>query len=561
MISFSRATQLTGFVLSKPIRTEEKAMKITWKFSGCGMPPALRILGWVSLLLPAMMIVGLRPAETQAPKRGGRVVIVSAQEPRTLMPHMDLLTLSREVQRLTFDGLLTIDEKGEYVPRLAAEVPSVENGGVSTDARTYTFKLRRGVKWQDGAPFTSADVEFTWKVIIDPKLPVPSRVVWADVSRVELPDPYTVRFHFDKPNLVFLGTVASDRGYIVPKHLLEGKDIANSEFNRKPVGTGPFVVKEWVSGSHVQLGRNPDYWEAGKPTLDEVLVRIIPGTAAQRAALQRQEADLLLHVPTADVAFVKGLADYQLVPAPSYAWWHFWLNNEDPILQDRRVRQALTHAVDKAAITSSVMAGLVSPLHAVLPPAHWAHNPSVRAYAYDPARAAQLLEEAGWKVGSGGIRQKDGRPLTLEILNIAGEAERLQIVQIVQAGWRQLGVDARIRNIDGPAFPPTMSKGEFQVAYGWFGEEQEPVFTLWLGTNWQRYKNEQGMGLLRQALTTPGRAKRIEMVRAFQAQAAEDAATLPLAPRVLLNAASKHLKGYAPSVAGSLWNVADWSKE
>ena len=536
-------------------------MRIAWNSPGRWTLPATCILRWVSILLLAMMIVGPGPADAQAPKKGGRVVIVSAQEPRTLMPHMDLLTLSREVQRLTFDGLLTIDEKGEYVPRLAAEVPTVENGGVSADARTYTFKLRRGVKWQDGTPFTSADVEFTWKVITDPKLPVPSRVVWADVSRVELPDAHTVRFHFDKPNLVFLGTVASDRGYIVPKHLLEGKDIANSEFNRKPVGTGPFVVKEWVSGSHVQLSRNPDYWEAGKPSLDEVLVRIIPGTAAQRAVLQRQEADLLLHVPTADVAFVKGLADYHLVAAPSYAWWHFWLNNEDPILQDRRVRQALTLGLDKAAITSSVMAGLVSPLHAVLPPAHWTHNPSVRVYAFDPARAAQLLEEAGWKAGPGGIRQKDGRPLALEALNIAGEAERLQVVQIVQAGWRQLGIDAKIRNIDGPAFPPTMSKGEFQVAYGWFGEEQEPVFNLWLGTNWQRYKNDQGLDLLRQTLTTPSRAKRIELVRAFQGQAAEDVPTLPLAPRVLLNAVGKRLKGYAPSVAGSLWNAADWSKE
>lgn len=135
-------------------------------------------------LLVAAGLAAPAPADAQTPKRGGRAVMVSAQEPRTLLPHFDLLTLSREVQRLTFDGLLTIDDKGEYVPRLAAEVPTVENGGVSADGRTYTFRLRRGVKWQDGAPFTSADVEFTWKVITDPKLPVPSRVVWADVSRV-----------------------------------------------------------------------------------------------------------------------------------------------------------------------------------------------------------------------------------------------------------------------------------------------------------------------------------------------------------------------------------------
>lgn len=512
-------------------------------------------------LLAAAALVGVGAGEAQAPKRGGRVTIVSPQEPRTLLPHFDLLTLSREVQRLVFDGLLALDDKGQYVARLAAEVPTVDNGGVSADGRTYTFRLRRGVKWQDGTPFTGADIEFTWKVITDPKLPIPSRVVWQDVTRVEVPDPHTVRFHFAKPNLAFLGTVAGDRGYILPRHLLDGKDLVASELNRKPLGTGPFLAKEWVSASHVHLVRNPDYWEAGRPHLDEILVRIIPGTAGQRAALQRGEADLQLHVPTADVAFVRSLPDYQVVAAPSYAWWHFWLNNEDPILRDRLVRQALAHGLDRAGIASSVMAGLVQPLHAALPPAHWAHNPQVRVYAHDPARAGQLLDEAGWKVGPGGIRQKEGRPLALEILNIAGEAERLQVVQVVQAGWRQLGIDAKIRTIDAPAFPPTMGKGEFQVAYGWFGEEPEPVFNLWLGANWQRYRNEPALEMLRQALATPGRPKRLELARAFQAQVAEDVPTLPLAPRVLLNAASRRLRGYAPSPAGSLWNAADWWRE
>jgi peptide/nickel transport system substrate-binding protein len=499
-------------------------------------------------------------AEAQA-RPGGRVVVVSPQEPKTLLPHLDLLTLSREVQRLVFDGLLTLDDKGEYVPRLAAEVPTVENGGVSADARSYTFKLRRDVKWQDGAPFTAADVEFTWKMITDPKLPVPSRVVWQDVARVETPDPHTVRVHFAKPTVAFLGTVASDRGYIVPRHLLEGKDIAASEWNRKPVGTGPFGVKEWVAGSHVLLARHAGYWEAGKPRLDEILVRIVPGTAGQRALLQRGEADLQLHVPTADAAFVRGLADYRLVSAPIYAWWHFWLNTEDPILRDRAVRQALAHGIDKAAITATVMGGLVQPLHAALPPAHWAHNPGVKVHGHDPARARALLDEAGWKPGAGGIREKEGRPLSVEILNIAGEAERLQVVQLVQAGWRQLGIDAKIRTIDAPAFPPTMAKGEFQVAYGWFGEEPEPVFTLWLGTNWQRYRTEAALDLLRQATATASRAKRLELIRAFQAQAAEDLPTLPLAPRVLLNAAATRLRGYAPSPVGSLWNAAEWSRE
>jgi peptide/nickel transport system substrate-binding protein len=499
--------------------------------------------------------------EAQAPRKGGRVTILSPQEPKTLLPHFDLLTLSREVQRLVFDGLLTLGDKGEYVPRLAVEVPTPENGGISADGRTYTFRLRRGVKWQDGAPFTAADVQFTWKVITDPKLPIPSRVVWSDIQQVEAPDPHTVRIVLGKPNMALLGTLASDRGYVLPKHLLEGADLVAGEFNRKPVGTGPFLLREWLAGSHIRAVRNPGYWEADRPHLDEVLVRVVPGTAGQRAALQRGEADLQLHLTTADAPAVRALADYRLVTAPTYAWWQFWLNNEDPILRDRHIRQALAHGLDRTAITATVMGGLVQPLHATLPPAHWAHHPGVRAYPFDQDRARQLLEEAGWKPGAGGVRQKGGQPLALEILNISGEAERLQVVQLAQANWRQLGMDVRIRAIDAPAFPPAMGKGEFQLAYGWFGEEQEPVFALWLGTNWQRYRNEQALDLLRQAATSVQRPRRLELIRAFQAQVAEDVPTLPLAPRVLLNAAHRKLHGYEPSPAGSLWNVAEWWRE
>jgi peptide/nickel transport system substrate-binding protein len=526
-------------------------------------------LALAAVLLAALLAALLPPgggppaARAQAPRQGGRVTILSPQEPRTLLPHLDLLTLSHEVQQLVFEGLLTLDARGQYVARLAAEVPTVENGGVSADGRVYTFRLRPDVRWQDGTPFTAADVEFTWKMITDPKVPAPSRAVWADVSRVETPDPRTVRFHFAKPTVAFLGTVASERGLIVPRHLLEGKDVATSELGRRPVGTGPFAVKEWVAGSHVLLGRHQGYREAGKPRLDEVLVRILPATAGQRAALQRGEADLALHVATADVAFVRGLADYRLVAAPSYAWWHFWLNNDDPALRELPVRQALSHGLDRAAITGTVMAGLVQPLHAALPFAHWAHHPGVRTYAFDPGRAGALLDEAGWTPGPGGIRQKAGRPLALEILNIAGEAERAQVVQLAQAGWKAIGIDARIRTIDAPAFPPTMAKGEFQVAYGWFGEAHEPFFNLWLGTNWQRYRNEAALDLLRQATQTAAHGRRLELIRAFQEKAAEDVPTLPLAPRVLVNAASKRLAGYAPSPAsaGSTWNAADWARE
>lgn len=493
-----------------------------------------------------------------ADRPGGRVVIGSPQEPGTLLAHFDLLTLTHEVQHLIYDCLFTLDASGAYIPRLAAEVPTLENGGISPDGRTYTIPLRQGVKWHDGQPFTADDVVFTWQVVNDPDLPIPSRVIWEDIESIEVVDPYTIKVNFPQTNVGFLAAASTDSCYILPRHLLEGTDIANSPLHRQPVGTGPFKVEEWAAGSHIRLTASPHYWEEGKPYLDEVVFRVIPSTEGQRAALQRGDIDLALHLTAAELPFVESLPGYQVVSQPTYAKWLFWLNNADPIVGDLAVRRALAHGLDKAAITETVMRGVTEPLHAVFPASHWAHNPDVRVYEYDPERAVAILEEAGWRRGSDGIFARDGQRLRIEIVNIAGEAERLRVVQVAQALWRSIGIDAQIREIDAASFPPTMASGNYQVAYGWFGERHEPVFGLWLGGNWQRYNNQEALDLLRRAPTVVDAQERGGLIRRFQAYAAEDVAILPLASRTILNAVSTRLQGYQPGLAGSLWNAADW---
>ena len=206
------------------------------------------------------------------------------------------------------------------------------------------------------------------------------------------------------------------------------------------------------------------------------------------------------------------------------------------------------------------MGNVVEPQDAVLPPSHWAHNPEVTAYTYDPDRAAALLEQAGWQLGTDGIRSKDGQALRLEILNIAGQAERLQVVQSVQALWRAIGVDVSIREIDAASFPPTMAGGEYQVAYGFFGETQEPSWSLWLGTNWQNYTNEEAFGLLRQTASTLDIEERRQLILRFQEIIADDAVLIPLAPRPLLNVVHERLTGHSPTLTGTLWNVESWDK-
>ncbi|MDZ7799344.1 MAG: peptide ABC transporter substrate-binding protein [Trueperaceae bacterium] len=495
-------------------------------------------------------------AAAQAPSRA---TVLSPQEPATLMPHFDLLTLTHEVQNLVFDCLYTIGADGDYRPQLATEVPTLANGGISEDGTTYTVRLRDDVRWHDGEPFTSADVRYTWQVITDPDLPVPSRAVWEDITEIETPDPHTAVVHFGDTNVAFLGAASSDACFMMPEHRLAGADLTAGPFNRAPVGTGPFTLAEWESGAFARLEAHQDYF-AGAPELDEIVVRFATGSGATRTALQRGEAELALHIGAADLSFAQRLDGYEVAQAPDHAWWQFWIDNQDPILSDVRVRRALAHGLDKQLITDTVFAGVVEPQHAIFPRSHWAHADDVRRYAYDPDAARALLEEAGWTHDAPGeIRTRDGEPLRIEILNIAGQADRRQVVQIAQDLWRDVGIDARIREIDGASFPPTMGAGDFQLAYGWFGESQEPVFSLWLGTNWQNYANEEALDLLREVSGLVDREDRAENIREFQRTVAEEAVMLPLAPRPLLNVVSDRLEGVDPTLSGSLWNAHRWT--
>ena len=488
-----------------------------------------------------------------------RATVLSPQEPATLMPHFDLLTLTHEVQHLIFDCLFVVGPDGDYLPQLATEVPTLANGGVSEDGSTYTIRLRDDVQWHDGEPLTSEDVRFTWQVITDEELPIPSRAVWEQVESVETPDDRTAVIRFADTNVNFLGRAASDACFVLPSHLLAGADLNDHGFHRAPVGTGPYTLEQWSAGAFARLEANDAYFD-GAPSIDEIVVQFTGGSQATRTALQRGEAELALHLGQADLRFAQGLAGYEVRQGPAHAWWQFWVDNDDPVLSDVRVRRALAHGLDRELITETVMGGVVEPQHAMLPESHWAHDDDVRTYPYDVDAAAALLDEAGWDtVGSDGVRTRDGERLTLEILNIAGEVERRQVIQIAQDLWSDLGIDASIREIDGAGFPSTMAAGDYQLAYGWFGENQEPVFNLWLGTNWQNFGNEPALDLLRGVSSTVDRDARGEAIREFQRVVAEEAAMLPLAPRPLLNVASDRLDGYAPTLSGSLWNAYEWT--
>ena len=486
--------------------------------------------------------------------------VVVPQEPGSLLPHFDLLSIAHEAQNLVFQRLFVIGPDGDYLPELAAEVPTLENGGLSADGTTYTVRLRPEARWHDGTPVTAADVIYTWQVITDPDLPIPTRTVWQDIETIEAVDDHTLVVTFPGPNVTFLGAAAFAGAYVLPAHLLEGTDLNASPFHRQPVGSGPFRLVEWQAGTLLRFERVDDHW-AGPAGLDSVVIRIVPGAEAQRALLERGEVDLVLQLAMTELPFVQGLANYDAVPVPTFANWQVWLNNEDPVLEDVRVRQALVYAIDRELIAAALLGGLTEPNDAAIPPSHWAHADDVRRYPYDPESAERLLDEAGWtRPAPGAVRTRNGRELEVEVINIAGQADRLQVIQAIQSFWREVGVRGEVRSIDAASFPPTLGAGEYQAAYGFFSEQQEPTWNLWLGTNWQRYGNEEAFDLLREYGVTIDRDERLALAQAFQRQVAEDVPVLFIAPRPLLAVASTALEGYAPTTTTSLWNVARWRK-
>src|SRR5919202_4110099 len=210
-------------------------------------------------------------AQTQgSAKPGGTLKMALWQEPTHLNKHMNSQTVGTLVARQIFSHLIDVDETGNYTPMLAMEVPTTQNGGVSADGKTVTYKLRRDVKWHDGTPFTAKDVVFTWQARMDPANPVNTRAGYTDIEAVEAKDDSTAVVRFKTLYAPFLDLF----GWVLPAHVFGGKTAMDkADFNRKPIGTGPFKFVEWVSGDHLTVVKNPDYYRKGAPLLDQVIFR------------------------------------------------------------------------------------------------------------------------------------------------------------------------------------------------------------------------------------------------------------------------------------------------
>jgi len=409
-----------------------------------------------------------------------------------------------------FDSLVELDQGLNVRPLLA------ESWEVSRDGLTYTFKLKRGVKWHDGKPFTARDVAFTFYSVLDPKVTTPHRAYFdalagfpeltakenpkrpeeLAVRPIEVIDDHTVRFRLRYPSGSFLAVLVNPRAGIVPEHLLKGVDLNTAEFNRKPIGTGPFRLVEWRRGERLVMEANAQY-HGGRPALDHLILRIIPDSVVLLQELRAGGVDFVESPPLTEVARLKQTANLKVLAADNTSYTYFGWRQDLAPFTDLRVRRALYHAIDVPSIVREVLQGYAAVSTGQFPPSSWAFDPSVKPYAYDPNRAKALLAEAGFKPGPDGVLVKDGKRFIFSVRHDQANQSVKDTAVIIQEYLKRVGVEVQLEPLDWPTFVKKLFASEFEgIVVGWTNHHDPDPFAYtiwhssqWKGRNFAHYKN------------------------------------------------------------------------
>ncbi len=520
------------------------------------------LAGSTALAAVAVWPRGSKAAGTA--QKGGRLVVAADSEPRNLNPAIVasngvFFVASKVIEPLaeaSFDG-----ENG-LAPRLA----SAWEG--SADGLTATFRLRDGVKWHDGTPFTSADVAFSAMEVWKP-LQNLGRVVFKVLEKVETPDDLTAVFHFSEPTpFQLIRNALPALTAVLPKHVFAGTDIMANPANEKLIGTGPFKYAEHKTGEYYRLARNDDYWGEGEPYLDEIVYRVLPDRAAAAGALEAQEIDLAAFsaVPLADldrISKVPGLTviskgyealTYQLVVE---------INHRRTELADRKVRQAIAHAIDRDFVVKTIFLGYAKSSTGPVPRYDSQfYTGDVPSYPFDVAKANALLDEAGYKRG------KDGTRFTLRLLPAPYFNETKQFGDYLRQALAAVGIDARIVNNDSAAhqkavytdhdfdlaIAPTVYRGDPAISTTILVESGIPAGVPF--SNQGGYANAELDALIAKAAREIDEKTRTALYHQFQQMVEADLPLINVAEWGFITVASDRVQNVSNNPR---WAVSNWA--
>ena len=514
------------------------------------------------------------PRPAAMPQKGGQIIVGITQEPQNFNPVMPTIETQRGVHMAIFDDLWRIDGKGNFVPNLALTIPTQSNGGISRDGTLFTVKLRPGVSWHDGQPFTARDVMFTWKTIMNPAVTAFSTVGFDQIADMWAADDTTLKWKMKQPYAPIADILADM--FVVPEHVLgRSADINKDEFNtRRPIGTGPFKFVSRAAGDHIMLEANGAYHGPG-PYIDRLIFKYVPDLTVLFTQLKTGEIDVtgLQGIPVDLYPEAKTLTSINLYVDPSTSYETIAPNHLLPMFKDRRMRQALYLAMDKKPIVEKIWLGLAPEAESYIPPQSWAYNPKIKGkHTYDPERAKKLFDELGWKVGGDGIRVKDGQRLSFENGCTAGNKQREQVQQLLQQQWRQVGVEMKINNkpaavLFGDFY--RMSKFETIVIGMAMGSDPEHSFRLHskyipakggMGRNSVASESPEIDRLLEAGVRDIDREKRKKAYFRLQEVYADELPYLPIFHYVNIRGTRKGVQGFAPNsnMQEYSWNTNEW---
>jgi peptide/nickel transport system substrate-binding protein len=494
---------------------------------------------------------------------------------------------------------------GQLVPYLAAEIPSVENGGVAEDFTSVTWKLREGVKWHDGEDFTAEDVAFTFEYLSDPSTNATTLGFYSDVASVEAVDDYTVLITFESPVAAWFNPFVGASGTILPEHVLRdfvGEQAAFAPFNLMPIGTGPFRVVEFNPGDVAIYEIFMDYWDPGKPYFDRVELKGGGDAAsAARAVLQSGEADWAwnLQVEATVLEQLESSGSGQLVIWPGAGTEKLVINHSDPETEQDgqrshrdvphphlsvlEVRQAIALAIPRDEIAEGLYGDT-----AVATGYTMNENPDFMppgiTWEFDLEQAAALLDQAGALPNADGLRELNGRPMRW-VSSASINSLRQKEQEIIKESLAELGIELEIAAIEASVYFDASNVDSFQHLYFDFGMERnsggvfpinwyrrylsaDPLTNIaqqengWSGRNFGRYQNAEFNELYAQAESTPEEADYIPIFHAMQQLVVDEVADIGLVSANSVAAAGEDLTGFEPSpFAVDVWDIRNWRRE
>ncbi|MFC1771368.1 peptide-binding protein [Candidatus Margulisiibacteriota bacterium] len=479
-------------------------------------------------------------------------------EPSVINPILSTDSASSSIESLIFNGLMKVNPDLEIVPDLAKSYK------ISPDGKTYTFYLRTDVHWHNGVKFTAQDVKFTFDKILEKTTNTVRRsnfIIDGEPIQFKVVNNYIIQAVLPKPFAPFLTRMTMG---ILPEHLLKEKDINTSEFNRIPIGTGPFEFVTWKTGHYIYLKRNSKYFDK-TPKLEGILIKMIPDSNTALVALKRGEIDLAT-IPSHAFRSYKFDPSIRVFHYPDLSYSYMGLNLKNPFLADKKVRQALAHAINKKILIQNVLKGLGTIAYLPTSPLLWAYPKDAHEiYEYNPEKSKQLLSKAGFvRDKRTNILHKNGKPFEFTLITNKGNKDREKIAQIIQRYLQEIGIKMNIQVMEWSSFVRLLNSPKdpkpFDAALlAWSLSLDPDSYSIWHssqypnGFNLVGYKNAKVDKLLEKGRLEMDQTSRARIYKSLFTKIAKDVPYVFLFYPEAIVATHRRVKGLSkPGPAGML---------